>query len=115
MYETAGRPVRMKGDYVRDEAGQAAYLRALLEIFDADGVDGAFAYLYLFVLDGLPHRPRNPRHDLDLVDGFGVVVVSEDRNGGTSRTCGRNPRSASLCRPDRLPPLPRLTGLARRL
>ena len=37
-----GAPVRLKGEYVRDEAGQGAYLRELLEVFEAEGVDSAF-------------------------------------------------------------------------
>jgi len=41
-------PVRLNGEYVRDEAGQATYLRELLEIFDTEGVDSA------------PSRRRSP-------------------------------------------------------
>jgi hypothetical protein len=37
-----GRVVRGE----RDEAGQAAYLRELLEIFDAEGVDSAFVFAF---------------------------------------------------------------------
>ncbi|WP_242583978.1 hypothetical protein [Amycolatopsis sp. 195334CR] len=73
-----GIPVRLSGDYVRDEEGQAAYLVELLEIFDAEGVDGAF--VYLFALENYPHRADDPRRDLDLAS-FGVVKVLEDRTG----------------------------------
>ena len=33
------RAVRLNGEYVRDEAEQATYLRELLDVFEAEGVD----------------------------------------------------------------------------
>ena len=75
------RAGRLNGEYERDEAGQAAYLRELLDIFDSEGVDSAF--VHLFALDSLPHRPDgDPRDDLDLAS-LGIVKVLEDRNGDT--------------------------------
>lgn len=68
---TDGRPVRLKGDYVRDEAEQATYLRELLEVFEAEGVDSAF--VYTFARYDLPHH-GNPREDFDLVSR-GIVKV----------------------------------------
>src|SRR5262249_11431361 len=41
-----GRAARLKGEYVRDEDGQAVYLRELLDVFDAEGVDAAFVYTF---------------------------------------------------------------------
>jgi hypothetical protein len=70
---------RLKGGYVRDEAEQAAYLRELLDIFDAAGVDSAF--WTVFADDTLPHR-CDPREDLDVAS-FGVVKVLEGRLGDT--------------------------------
>ena len=71
-----GAPTRLNGEYARDEEGQAAYLREVLEIFDAAGVDSAF--VFLFALDGFPHRPDgDPRDDLDLASP-GIVKVYED-------------------------------------
>jgi hypothetical protein len=90
-YDETGRPVGLDGDYVRDEAGQAAYLRELLEIFDAEGVDSAF--VYLFALDNFPHRPGDPRHDLDLAS-LGIVKVLEDRNGDTYPDMPWEPKAA---------------------
>ncbi len=90
-YDETGRPVGLDGDYVRDEAGQAAYLRELLEIFDAEGVDSAF--VYLFALDNFPHRPDDPRHDLDLAS-LGIVKVLEDRNGDTYPDMPWEPKAA---------------------
>jgi hypothetical protein len=86
-----GRPVRLTGDYRRDEPGQAAYLRELLEIFDAEGVDAAF--VYLFALYSHPHRPDDPRRDLDLAS-IGIVKVLEDRNGETYPDLPWEPKAA---------------------
>jgi hypothetical protein len=41
----------LDGEYTRDEAGQAANIREVLEIFDSEGVDSAFE------LRNFPHRP----------------------------------------------------------
>lgn len=54
-----GLPLRLDGVYVRDEAGQAAYVRDLLEIFDEAGVEAAF--VFTFALHDFPHRPRRRR------------------------------------------------------
>ncbi|MFI6177538.1 hypothetical protein ACIA8R_18560 [Nonomuraea sp. NPDC051191] len=79
-YEKGTRaPLRLTGEHVRDEDGQAAYVRELLEIFDAAGVDGAF--VFTFALRDHPHRPDgDPRDDLDLAS-YGIVKVYEDRLG----------------------------------
>jgi hypothetical protein len=75
-----GAPLRLKGRYERDEAGQAAYLRELLDIFDAAGVDSTF--VFAFALNDFPHRPDgDARDDLDLAS-FGIVKVL-DRTGAT--------------------------------
>src|SRR5438445_10534342 len=67
-------PVRLNGDYVRDEAEQATHLRELLDIFTAEGVDTAFVCTFASYF--LPHR-RDPRLDLDTAS-YGVVKVLED-------------------------------------
>lgn len=72
-------PVRLKGDYIRDEQEQATYLRELLDVFTAEGVDAAFACT--FVCYGWPHR-SDPHLDLDMAS-WGVVKVLEDRLGDT--------------------------------
>jgi hypothetical protein len=77
--EATGLPLRLDGIYERDEPGQAAYLDELLEIFDSEGVDSAF--VHLFALRNLPHRPDgDPRDDLDLAS-LGIVKVYENRDG----------------------------------
>ena len=90
--DDTGAPLRLNGEYVRDEAGQAAYLRELLEVFDAEGVDSAF--VFIFALDGFPHRPDgDPRDDLDLAS-YGIVKVLEDRHGDTYPDMPWEPKAA---------------------
>jgi hypothetical protein len=86
-------PVRLDGDYVRDEPGQAAYLGELLEIFGTEGVDSAF--VFLFALDSLPHRPGgDPRHDLDLASPGIVKVLDAGRHGDTYPDMSWEPKAA---------------------
>ncbi|WP_027946655.1 hypothetical protein [Amycolatopsis taiwanensis] len=85
-------PVRLGGEYARDEAGQAAYLRELLEAFEAGGIDGAF--VFTFALYDYPHRPGgDPREDLDLAS-YGIVKVLEDRHGDTYPGMPWEPKAA---------------------
>ncbi|GIE77200.1 hypothetical protein Aph02nite_31500 [Actinoplanes philippinensis] len=87
-----GAPLRLDGHYERDEEGQAAYFRELLEIFDSEGVDSAFAYL--FALDDFPHRPGgDPRDDLDLASP-GIVKVLDGRTGDTYPGLPWEPKAA---------------------
>jgi hypothetical protein len=90
--EVTGAPLRLTGHYLRDEAGQAAYLTELLDIFDSEGVDSAF--VHLFALDNLPHRPDgDPRDDLDLAS-LGIVKVLEGRHGVTYPEMPWEPKAA---------------------
>lgn len=68
-------PVRLNGDYIRDEVEQATHLREMLDIFTAEGVDTVF--VNTFASYHLPHR-HDPRLDLDMAS-YGVVKVLEDR------------------------------------
>ncbi|MEV4596369.1 hypothetical protein AB0K15_03090 [Amycolatopsis sp. NPDC049253] len=87
-----GRPIRLNDVYERDEPGQARYLTELLEIFEEEGVDGAF--VYLFALRTHPHRPDgDPRDDLDLAGG-GIVKVLEGRSGTTYPGLPWEPKAA---------------------
>jgi hypothetical protein len=86
-----GAPVRLNGEYVRDEAGQATDLREVLEIFDSEGVDGTF--VFMFALENLPHRPDDPRFDLDMASP-GIVKVLEGRHGDTYPDMGWEPKAA---------------------
>lgn len=85
-------PVRLNGVYERDEAGQAAYLSELLEIFETEGVDSAF--VFLFALPGYPHRPDgDPRDDLDRAS-LGIVKLLEGRRGQTYPDMDWEPKAA---------------------
>ncbi|MGV9773464.1 hypothetical protein [Streptosporangium sp. NPDC003464] len=85
-------PVRLNGDYARDEVGQATYVRELLEAFDAGGVDSTF--VFTFALYDHVHRPDgDPRDDLDLAS-YGIVKVYEDRLGATYPDMPWEPKAA---------------------
>ncbi|MBO8201312.1 hypothetical protein JW613_23885 [Streptomyces smyrnaeus] len=87
-----GAPVRLNDTFTRDEAGQAAYLRELLEVFDTHGVDSTFAFL--FALHNFPHRPDgDPRDDLDLASP-GIVKVLEHGPGSTYPDMPWEPKAA---------------------
>jgi len=87
-----GAPARLNGEYVRDEAGQATDVREVLEIFDSEGVDGAF--VFMFALENLPHRPDgDPRLDLDMASP-GIVKVLEGRHGDTYPDMTWEPKAA---------------------
>ncbi|GAB3574189.1 hypothetical protein GCM10027445_34610 [Amycolatopsis endophytica] len=80
-YDQHRGPVRLTGEYDRDETGQATYVRELLEAFDAGGVDSTF--VFTFALGDHVHRPDgDPRDDLDRAS-YGIVKVFEDRTGTT--------------------------------
>jgi hypothetical protein len=87
-----GAPVRLTEDVARDEAEQARYLSEVLELFDAEGVDSAF--VFLFALDGFPHRPDgDPRDDLDMASP-GIVKVLEGSHGDTYPDMAWEPKAA---------------------
>ncbi|GLW99959.1 hypothetical protein [Microtetraspora sp. NBRC 16547] len=91
-YDKDTGPVRLNGEYTRDEAGQAAYLRELLEVFDAGGIDSTF--VFTFALYDHLHRPDgDPREDLDLAS-YGIVKVFEDRLGATYPDMPWEPKAA---------------------
>lgn len=91
--EATGAPVRLDGAYDRDEDGQAAYIRELLEIFEAEGVDSAF--VFLFALYDYPHRTGgDPRDDLDLAS-YGIVrALDDDRRGAAYPDMAWEPKAA---------------------
>jgi hypothetical protein len=71
------RPVRLNGEYVRNEDEQATYLREVLDVFEAEGVDSAF--VNTFARYDLPHS-SDPRQDFDMAS-FGVVKVLDGEGG----------------------------------
>ena len=85
-----GRPMRVDGEHVRDEAEQAAHVRELLEVFDSEGVDAAF--VYTFARYDLPYR-EDPRADFDLAS-YGIVKVLEGRRGERYPDMSWEPKAA---------------------
>jgi len=85
-----GRPLRLRGDHIRDEGEQATCLRELLGIFDAEGVDTAF--VNTFARYDLPHR-GDPHRDLDMAS-YGVVKVLEDGLGRAYPDMAWEPKAA---------------------
>ena len=85
-----GRAGRLNGEYVRDEAEQATYLRELLDVFEVEGVDAAF--VYTFARYDLPHH-HDPRLDLDLASR-GVVKVLDGRRGNRYPEMPWEPKAA---------------------
>ncbi|MFL5804823.1 MAG: hypothetical protein ACJ8CR_24150, partial [Roseiflexaceae bacterium] len=83
-------PLRLNGDYTRDEDEQAVYVRELLEVFTQAGVDSAF--VFTFVQYPLPHR-ADPDDDLDMAS-YGIVKVYEDRFGETYPAMHWEPKAA---------------------
>jgi hypothetical protein len=96
-WDEVGRPLGLKGDYLRDEEEQAAYLREVLDVLDAEGVDSAF--WYTFARYDLPHRD-GPRQDLDMAS-YGVVKVLEGRHGDTYPDMPWEPKAAFTALADR--------------
>lgn len=91
-YDDSQTPLRLDGKYTRDEPGQAANLREVLEILDVEGVDSAF--VWLFELCNFPHRPDgDPRDDLDLASP-GIVKTLENRHGDTYPDMTWEPKAA---------------------
>jgi hypothetical protein len=90
--EVTQTPLRLDGEYIRDEAGQAANIREVLEISDAEGVDSTF--IWLFELCNFPHRPDgDPRDDLDLASPA-IVKTLERRHGDTYPDMTWEPKAA---------------------
>ena len=74
---SGARPVRLNSQPTRDEAEQAGYIRELLDIFAAEGVDTAF--VNTFARYDLLHRDTMP-DDFDMAS-FGVVKVLDGQRG----------------------------------
>ena len=81
-------PPRLTEDLVRDEEGQATYLREVLATLEDAGVDGAF--WFTFAGYERPHR-ADPRHDLDLAS-FGLVKVLDGPTGRVPACLGSRRR-----------------------
>jgi len=74
-----GKADHLNGNYTRDENEQASTIVELFNIFDNEGVEGAF--VNTFARYDLPHRD-NPIEDLDMASA-GLVKVYENKFGET--------------------------------
>ncbi|GAA1564046.1 MULTISPECIES: hypothetical protein [Kribbella] len=70
-------PPVLDGDYERREEEQVEYLIDLVEEFER--LNLAAAFWFSFAGFELPHRPGDPRRDLDLA-AYGLVAVDDDGN-----------------------------------
>jgi hypothetical protein len=82
-------PVGLDGDYPRDEQEQADYLRELLDVFNAEGVDTAF--VCTFASYHLPYHD-DPRKDLDRAS-YGLVRVLAEQRGDTGPGLAWEPKA----------------------
>ena len=87
VWDDAGRATGLIGAFVRDENEQATYVRELLDVFAAEGIDAAF--VYTFARYDLPHR-TDPADDLDMASA-GVVKVLDARSEVLDRLSRRYP------------------------
>jgi hypothetical protein len=70
-------PPELIGEYVRSEQVQADYIGSLLDLYQEEGVHGAF--VYTFVEPGQTYSP-DPRYDLDMAS-FGIVKIFPEGTG----------------------------------
>jgi hypothetical protein len=84
-------PPRLDGEYLRDEQEQVRYLREVLPVLEAEGVDTAF--WFSFAGYELPHRPQDPAHDLD-VSSYGLVAVLDGAAGARYPETSWEPKAA---------------------
>ena len=69
-------PPEIKGNVVRSEHTQARHLTGLLDVFESMGLYAAMAFEFLTA--DAPHRPDDPRHDLDMAS-YGIAKAIRDR------------------------------------
>ncbi|NUO46210.1 MAG: abortive phage infection protein [Streptomyces sp.] len=76
---------------VRSERVQAAYVADLLDVFTSMDLYGAMVFEFLTA--DAPHRPGDPRHDLDLAS-YGITKAVQDRPGDPDSGWHREPKEA---------------------
>jgi hypothetical protein len=77
-WDDCARPVRLKGNYKRNEDEQARYITELLNVFHSEGVDTVF--VYTFARYDLADR-RASGEDFDMASAGIVKVLDEGRRG----------------------------------
>ncbi|MEU4192061.1 hypothetical protein AB0E69_09195 [Kribbella sp. NPDC026611] len=79
-------PPALDGTYERREEEQVEYLLELVEEFDK--LNLAAAFWFSFAGFELPHRPGDPRHDLDLA-AYGLVAVDDEGHWQPKQVFGK--------------------------
>jgi hypothetical protein len=77
------QPPRLTGSFIRDEAGQAAFLVEMLRTFEQAGFSGAFAFT--FVMPKYPHDEKDAQLDLDMASFAVVKSLPVEQAGGARR------------------------------
>ena len=75
-WDDRGRPLRLKGNLIRDENEQARYITELLDVFHTEGVDRAFVYTFARY-DLIDHS--EPGKDFDMASAGIVRVLDGER------------------------------------
>ncbi|NKQ23497.1 abortive phage infection protein [Streptomyces galbus] len=89
VVDPATREVR--AGLVRSERTQAAYVADLVDVFSSLGLYAAMAFE--FVTPDSPHRPGDPRHDLDLAS-YALTKTLQDRPGDPDSDWHWEPKQA---------------------
>ncbi|MEV0938202.1 abortive phage infection protein [Streptomyces phaeochromogenes] len=84
-------PPEIKGNVVRSERVQAAYLTDLLDVFESMNLHAAMAFE--FVTADAPHRPDKPLYDLDMAS-YAIVKPIKDRPDDPSSGWHWEPKEA---------------------
>ncbi|MCD7439793.1 abortive phage infection protein [Streptomyces lincolnensis] len=84
-------PPEIKGNPVRSERVQAAYVTDLLDVFESMNLYAAMAFEFLTA--DAPHHPHDPLHDLDLA-GYGITKAVRDRPDDPDSPWRREPKEA---------------------
>lgn len=83
-------PRQLQGTFVRDERGQARYLIELLDIFQAEQVEGAF--VFTFVIPSYQYS-EDPSYDLDMAS-YGIVKTCLHQTGQTYKGMPWEPKES---------------------
>ncbi|MCT7351388.1 abortive phage infection protein [Streptomyces sp. 15-116A] len=75
-------PPEIKGDLVRSERVQAEYVTDLLDVFESMGLYAVMAFE--FIAADAPHRPDDPRHDLDMATYAITKTLKDDPDDPSS-------------------------------
>ncbi|WP_328378663.1 hypothetical protein OHB13_25865 [Streptomyces sp. NBC_00440] len=97
IVDEQAQPPALDGEYTRDEGEQVRYFDELLTVFEEEGFDAAF--WFSFAGYGAPHRPDDPRHDLDMA-AYGVVKMLDAPVLGGSAARGTAPGGSAAGAPD---------------